>query len=140
MKGWGTESNGSSRGAALFCSWQGCVSHRGYRTFTVFSCILSKLITSVGDSWASEPPECHNFLLFSHFSSHTDHSEPPPRHFSFLIVSALQRKCHLCISFLGIARPLPKFPHSCVCEQFIYSQDRSTYFLQQKRQTHRGNI
>ncbi len=27
-----------------------------------------------------------------------------------------------------------------VCERFIYSQDRSTYFLQQKRQTYRGNI
>jgi hypothetical protein len=42
--------------------------------------------------------------------------------------------------FLGIARPQPQFPHSCVCERFIYYQDRSTYFLQQKRQTHRGNI
>jgi hypothetical protein len=46
----------------------------------------------------------------------------------------------LCIPFLRIARPQPQFPHSCVCERFIYSQDRSTYFLQQKRQTHRGNI
>ncbi len=27
-----------------------------------------------------------------------------------------------------------QFPHSCVCERFIYSQDRSTYFLQQNRQ------
>ncbi len=42
---------------------------------------------------------------------------------------ALQRKSHLCIPFLGIARPKPQFPHSCVCEPFIYSQDRSTYFL-----------
>ncbi len=31
-------------------------------------------------------------------------------------------------SFLGIARPQSKSPHSCVCERFIYSQDRSTYF------------
>jgi hypothetical protein len=56
--------------------------------------------------------------------------------------STLQRqfRLHTCIPFLGIARPQPQFPHSCVCERFIYSQDRSTYFLQQKRQTNRGNI
>ncbi len=33
-----------------------------------------------------------------------------------------------------------QYPHSCVCEQFIYSLDQSTYFLQQNRQTNRGNI
>jgi hypothetical protein len=47
---------------------------------------------------------------------------------------ALQRKSHLCILFLGIARPQSQFPHSCVCERFIYSKDRPTYFLQQNRQ------
>ena len=52
----------------------------------------------------------------------------------------LQRKSHLCISFLGIARPQSQFPHSCVYERFIYSQDRSTYFLEQNRQTNPGNI
>ncbi len=36
--------------------------------------------------------------------------------------------------------PQPQFPQSCVFERFIYSQDQSTYFLQQNRQTHRGNI
>ena len=44
--------------------------------------------------------------------------------------TTLQRKSHLCIPFLGTARPQSQFPHSCVCERFIYSQDRSTYFLQ----------
>ncbi len=52
----------------------------------------------------------------------------------------LQRKSHLCILFLGIARLQSKFPHSCACERFIYSQDLSTYFLQQKRQIDSGNI
>jgi hypothetical protein len=47
---------------------------------------------------------------------------------------------YMYIPFLGIARPQPQFPHSCVCERFIYSQDRFTYFLQQKRQLHSGNI
>jgi hypothetical protein len=51
----------------------------------------------------------------------------------------LQRQFRLYIPFLGIAWPQPHFSHSCVCERFIYSQDWSTYFLQQKRQTHRGN-
>jgi hypothetical protein len=35
----------------------------------------------------------------------------------------LQRQFRLCIPFLGIARPQPQFPHLCVCEQFIYSQE-----------------
>jgi hypothetical protein len=43
-------------------------------------------------------------------------------------IATLQGKSHLCIPFLGIARPQSQFPHSCVCERFIYSQDRSTYF------------
>jgi hypothetical protein len=42
--------------------------------------------------------------------------------------TALQGKSHLCFPFLGIARPQSQFPHSCVCERFIYSQDQSTYF------------
>ncbi len=41
----------------------------------------------------------------------------------------LQGKSRLCNPFLGIAQPQSQFPHWwCVCEQFIYSQDRSTYF------------
>ncbi len=39
----------------------------------------------------------------------------------------LQRKSHLCIPFLGIALPQSQFPHSCVCERFLYSQNRSTF-------------
>ncbi len=31
----------------------------------------------------------------------------------------LQRKSHLCIPFLGKARPQPQFQHSCVCERCI---------------------
>ena len=42
--------------------------------------------------------------------------------------STLQRKSHLCIPRKGIVQPQSQFPHSCVCEQFINSQDRSTYF------------
>ncbi len=53
---------------------------------------------------------------------------------------ALQRKSHLCIPFLDIARPQSQFPHSCVFDRFIYSQDRSTYFLQKNRQVDRGNV
>ncbi len=51
-----------------------------------------------------------------------------------------ERKSHLCVRFLGIARPQSQFPHSCFCVRFIYSQDRSAYFLQQNRQINRGNI
>ncbi len=45
------------------------------------------------------------------------------------------------ISFSGNgAASAPILTHLCVFERFIYSQDQSTYFLQQNRQTHRGNI
>jgi hypothetical protein len=59
---------------------------------------------------------------------------------SFPHDGTLQRKSHLCINFLGVARIQSQFPHSCVCERFLYSQDRSTYFQEQNRQIDRGNI
>jgi hypothetical protein len=46
----------------------------------------------------------------------------------FLSGRALQRKSYLCISRKGIAWPQSQFPHSCIYERFIYSQDLSTYF------------
>jgi hypothetical protein len=39
------------------------------------------------------------------------------------------QKSHLCIPRKGIARPQSQFPHSCVCERFLYSQDKSQIFL-----------
>jgi hypothetical protein len=51
----------------------------------------------------------------------------------------LQRKSHLCIPFLGIARPQTKFPYSCVCERFIYSKDRFTYFPAAEQTDDHGN-
>ncbi len=36
--------------------------------------------------------------------------------------------------------PQSQFPHSCVFELFVYSQDWSTYFLQQNRQIDCGNL
>jgi hypothetical protein len=53
--------------------------------------------------------------------------------------TALQRKSHLCIPVLGTARPQSQFQHSCVCERFMYSQNRSTYILEQNRQIDCGN-
>jgi hypothetical protein len=41
--------------------------------------------------------------------------------------ATLQRKSHFCIPRKGIAGPQSQFQHLCVCERFIYSQDRSTY-------------
>ncbi len=42
------------------------------------------------------------------------------------------QKSQLCIPRKGNALPQSQFPHSCVCERFIYSQDRSTYFPAQE--------
>ncbi len=58
---------------------------------------------------------------------------------SSAVVCTLQRKSHLCIPFLGIARPQSQFPHSFDCDRFMSSQDWSTYFLQQNWQIDRGN-
>ncbi len=88
-------------------------------------------------------------FLFQMHLAHSNHRQCSSANFENTLgatsnhrtnIYALQRKSHLCIPFLGIARPQPQFPHSCVCERFIQSQDRSTYFLQQNRQTDRGNI
>ncbi len=42
-------------------------------------------------------------------------------------------KSHLCIHFLGIARPQSQFPHSFFCDRFIQSQDRSTFLAAAKQ-------
>ncbi len=51
------------------------------------------------------------------------------------------RRSDLYIPRNETARPRSQFPHSCLCEQFIYSHDRSTYFAAAKyRQNDPGNI
>ncbi len=42
---------------------------------------------------------------------------------------AITLQSRLYIPFLGIARPQSQFLHSCVCERFIHSQDRSTLHI-----------
>jgi hypothetical protein len=62
--------------------------------------------------------------------------------FSVFFAYTLQRKSHLCIPFLGIARTLsPNFHiHVSVSELYMYSLDRSRYVLHQNRQIDCGNI
>ncbi len=43
-------------------------------------------------------------------------------------------------SFSGNSAASASISTSCVCEQFIYTQEQSSYFLQQNRQTDGGNI
>jgi hypothetical protein len=40
----------------------------------------------------------------------------------------------------GIARPQSQFPHSCVCERFKYSHNRSAYSAAGNMWTYPGNI
>jgi hypothetical protein len=63
---------------------------------------------------------CYIFILTPFFSYAAEISSPC-RHW---LDGALQRKSHLCNSFLGIARSQSQFSHACVCER--YSQDWST--------------
>ncbi len=71
---------------------------------------------------AQRPPEANTTLLSMSF-----HKVSKQR-----ACTALQRKSHLCIPCLVIVRPQSQFPHSCVCEWFIYTQDRSTYLAAAK--------
>ncbi len=41
--------------------------------------------------------------------------------------TTLQRRFDLCIPRNKTTRQRSQFPHSCFCERFIYSHDRSTY-------------
>ncbi len=72
---------------------------------TLFSCRPIRLSPPPPTS-ISAPSER---LSFSSFSLCCRHSPP-----------TLQGKSHLCIPFMGIARPQSLFPHSCVCKQYIF--------------------
>ncbi len=75
-----------------------------------------------------------------HTTQHTTPHHTPLHQAPNIQHSTLQRKSHLCIPVLGIALPRSQFPHSCVCERFIYSQDRCSYFPAAEWQTDPGNI
>ncbi len=53
---------------------------------------------------------------------------------------ALRRKSCLCIHRKGIAQLQSQFSHSCVYERLYITRMGPDIFLQQNRQTHRGNI
>jgi hypothetical protein len=57
-----------------------------------------------------------------------------------IIYCILQTRSDLCIPRNETVRPRSQFPHSCIRERIIYSQDQSTYLLQQKKQTDIGKI
>jgi hypothetical protein len=57
-----------------------------------------------------------------------------------MLSDALHRKFETNIPKNETARPRSQFLHSCVCEQFIHSHDRSAYFGALRLWTDRGNI
>ncbi len=46
---------------------------------------------------------------------------------TYFAVNALYQKSDLCILRNETVWPRSQFLHSCICEQFIYSQDKSAY-------------
>ncbi len=50
-----------------------------------------------------------------------------------VLITTLYRKSDLCIPRNETARPRFQFLHSCVCEQFIYSQVQSAYLAAAKQ-------
>ncbi len=77
-----------------------------------------------------------------HRSSAEQSPEDSKREKTEIPMVRMLRKYKLCVPFLGIARPKSHFPHSRVCERFIYSIPRigPHIFLVQNRQTGPGNI
>ncbi len=68
------------------------------------------------------------------FDTHLAHPHPPCSYISCFVqqpprywICTLQRKSHLAVPRKEVARPQSQFPHSCVCERFIYSHNRSAY-------------
>ncbi len=74
---------------------------------SIFASWLSLAGQSVGQR--SEQAIFHMPEKSKNFFSHQRH----------IMLFTLQRKSHLCVPFLGIARPQPQFPHSCVCVRFM---------------------
>ncbi len=72
--------------------------------------ILVLVLCSVGPGHSKEfSASGHKTIQFLHMTGLSEYK-----------CFTLQWKCNLCIPFLGIARPQSQFPHSCVCERFIY--------------------
>jgi hypothetical protein len=55
---------------------------------------------------------------------HADHTD---RHNFGPTAKTQYRKFETNIPSKGLVRPQSQFPHSCVCERFSYSNDRSAY-------------
>ncbi len=83
---------------------------------------------------STRPPHSEERLTSSSslLFTRTIHAKPP------IIPSSSYTATKIPFIFWELRRLQTKFPHSCVCERFIYSQDLSTYFLQQNRQINRG--
>ncbi len=59
--------------------------------------------------------------------------EGKPRLLCRSCTATLCRKSELCIPSNETARPRSRFLHSCICDRFIYSQDRSAYLAAAKQ-------
>ncbi len=84
-------------------------------------------------------------ILILIFKIISNHSRANPKHNDFKVRNSFNKRAMkiFCLAVVqlktqnrkfetniprkGIARPQSQFPHSCVCERFIYSQDRSAY-------------
>ncbi len=57
-----------------------------------------------------------------------------------LTTNVLYRKFETNIPRNETARIRSQFPHSCICDRFLYSHDRSAYAIQLNRRIDRGNV
>ncbi len=85
----------------------------------------------------------HNPMIIGHHYWRTRKSNithPNKRMYNVHTANAMYGKFEITIPRNETSRPRSQFPHSCICERFIYSYDRSTNAIQQNRRTDRGNL
>ncbi len=73
---------------------------------------------------------------------HQSHSRTPLGNSAYLPHTVPEIRFTVCIPRNETARPRSQFLHSCVCERFVYSQDRSAYLAAAKKnkQTDPGKV
>ncbi len=119
MKGWGVANN---RSRALFIS-DICIQVNMYLHIEAIQNSAAKSLLP--------PPRPPPTLSIQEKGCVVGNIEDKQDNYVFVLFFCsytLQGKSHFSIPFLGIAWPQSQFPHSRVCERFIYSQDRSVYF------------
>ncbi len=99
------------------------------KTCTLNAWQLSHLYIEAYCTYTVHNSHAHSLCFRFHVYERSVFTRPNPERKS---ISTLYRKSDLYIPKNETARPRSQFLHSCICERFIYSQDRSSYLAAAK--------